>query len=560
MIYLILILTIITRFIFLDSNPPSLNWDEISHGYNAFSILTTGKDEWGKILPIIFRSYGDYKLPVYIYLTSISEFFFGLNVFAVRFVSVIAGIGTVGMTYLLVIELFKDNIKSLINYKKIALFSAFLVAVEPWTYFLGRPAFEANLALFLFIFAVFLFVRFINGLNSKYLVYATVLFGLTVWTYNSYRIFTPLFVLSLFLIYKKELINCFKTRINLLKKVSIILAIFFVPMLLQLVNISGTARYSKVGILDEGAINRIIDNRLKFQEKFPEPLPRLMSNKITFFVSSFAKNYISYFSPKFLFLDGGTQYQFSVPNLGLLYLINLPFLILGIIYLLKKKSKICCLILSWLFLAPIAGSLTRESPHVLRVITMLPVPMILSSMGFYFLIEKISKKYRIFTTSIYIIIVLLSFENYLMKYFNNYQIDCSQSWQYGYKEVVEYIKENDDNYAKIVFTKKYGEPHEFLLFYLKINPGNFQTDKNLNRFYQTGWYWVDGFNKYYFVNDWEIPKQGFKFVQESKGIVDCRQAKCLLVTSPGNAPKEWSKIKTINFLDSRPAFELYENN
>jgi len=285
-----------------------------------------------------------------------------------------------------------------------------------------------------------------------------------------------------------------------------------------------------------------------------------MSNKITYFVSSFTKNYISYFSPKFLFLDGGTQYQFSIPNSGLLYLINLPFLILGIIYLLKKKSKVCCLILSWLFLAPIAGSLTRESPHVLRAITMLPVPMILSSIGFYYLLEKISKKYRIFTILIYIIIVLLSFENYLMKYFNNYQIDYSQSWQYGYKEVAEYIKENDDNYAKIVITKKYGEPHEFLLFYLKIDPARYKTDENLNRFYQTGWYWVDSFDKYYFVNDWEIPEEGYKFVQESKGIVDCRQAKCLLVTSPGNAPSKWSKIETINFLDGSPAFELYENN
>ena len=57
-----------------------------------------------------------------------------------------------------------------------------------------------------------------------------------------------------------------------------------------------------------------------------------------------------------------------------------------------------------------------------------------------------------------------------------------------------------------------------------------------------------------------IPKEGYKFIQESKRIVDCRQAKCLLVTSPKNAPADWSKIKTINFLDGSVAFELYENN
>src|SRR3989344_3491019 len=83
----IIIGALIIRFWNLSSNPPSLNWDEVSHSYNAYSILKSGRDEWGNLFPIIFRAYGDYKLPVYIYLTVISEFFFGLTPFAIRFVS-----------------------------------------------------------------------------------------------------------------------------------------------------------------------------------------------------------------------------------------------------------------------------------------------------------------------------------------------------------------------------------------------------------------------------------------------------------------------------------------
>jgi 4-amino-4-deoxy-L-arabinose transferase-like glycosyltransferase len=558
MIYLILILTLITRFVFLDSTPPSLNWDEVSHGYNAFSILTSGKDEWGKIMPLIFKAYGDFKLPVYIYLTSVSEFFFGINSFAVRLPSVLSGIGTVWITYLLVVELLKDNLKFVKSYKRIALFSAFFVAIEPWTFFLGRPAFEANLALFLFILAVYLFIKFIKCLKLKYLIFSTLFFGLTVWTYNSYRIFTPLFLLSLLLIYKNELKSIFKENKILVKKTLILLVIFFVPMFYQLVSSSGSARYFKVAILDEGATNKIIESRRKI--KAPDPIPRILSNKITYFSKEFIKNYFSHFSPKFLILEGGSNYQFSLPKTGLIYFINFPFLIIGFIYLLKLKTKESYLLLSWILLGPIASSLTREAPHVLRAITMLPIPMILTSFGVNYVIKKIKGRNRLLMTFLYVVILFLFFENYLMKYFIDYKNKYSESWQYGYLEVVSYIKENNDNYAKIIITKKYGEPHEFILFYSAFNSNRYRNDKNLNRFYQTGWYWVDGFDKYYFVNDWQIPKEGYKFIQESKKIVDCRQAKCLLVTSPKNAPVGWSKIKTVNFLDGSIAFELYENN
>src|SRR5690606_7450646 len=126
------------RFLYLDEIPVSLNWDEVSHGYNAYSILRTGKDEWGQTMPLIFRAYGDYKLPVYIYLTAISEAVFGVNEFAVRFVSALAGVGIVYFMYLLGERLYS---------KRVGLWSAFLAALSPWSLFLSRGAFEANLGL-----------------------------------------------------------------------------------------------------------------------------------------------------------------------------------------------------------------------------------------------------------------------------------------------------------------------------------------------------------------------------------------------------------------------------
>jgi len=127
LLILIIVLAAFFRLYKIFDTPPSLNWDEVSHGYNAFSILKTQKDEWGVRFPLIFRAYGDYKLPLYIYLTVFSEMVFGLNTFSVRFVSILSGIGLVLVAYFISLRVFKE--------KNISLLSAFLVTLSPWSLF-----------------------------------------------------------------------------------------------------------------------------------------------------------------------------------------------------------------------------------------------------------------------------------------------------------------------------------------------------------------------------------------------------------------------------------------
>lgn len=546
---LVVVLAAAIRFYAVDKVPPSLNWDEISHGYNAYSILKSGKDEWGILLPSIFRAYGDYKLPVYIYATALSEMFFGLNAFAVRLPSVLAGISTVVGGYLLVFYLFKSKKEAIV--KNIALLTAFLIALEPWTLFISRAAFEANLGITLFVWATVFLLKYHITKKPVQVYISMFLYGLTVWTYNSFRIFTPLFLVFAHVNYLAEFRLVGRdTRF----KSFLIAGLFLIPMFIQLLNPSGSARYSKVSILDEGAISRIEELRRQY--------PRIVANKFTYLAVESAKNYIAYFDPRFLFLTGGDQYQFSIPNTGLLYLIASPFLLIGLWFVVKQslRDRDIRLLLIWLLLAPIVGSITRDAPHVLRSVTLLPIPMLLTAWGVYKAAMFTKRRFG-FTNFIliFVLAVFLSTEGYVKNYFENYTRKYSQSWQFGYKEVSEFINQNKDNYAKIVMTKKYGEPHEFLLFYAKYDPVQYREDKNLNRFNQSGWWWVDGFDKFYFVNDWDIPKEGYKFIQESKKTIDCRQAKCLLITAPGNAPKGWNIIKTVNFLDGTIAFELYEN-
>jgi len=543
---LVVILAAGLRFVMISQNPPSLDWDEVSHGYNAYSILKTGKDEWGRTFPVIFRAYGDYKLPVYIYLTVISEFLFGVNSFAVRLPAVLAGIAVVAFTYLLVKELFD---------KRVALLSALLVAVEPWSFFLSRGAFEANLALAFIAAGIYFFLKGLHKPSN--LIPASILLGLSVWTYNSARVFVPVLIFVSLFLYKRELRLLLKKKKFIILNSLFVILFFFLPMFYQLLSSVGQARYGWVAILDEGAIARI--NEARTTSLLHPFLTRLIHNKATYFSSTFVKNWISNYSGDFLFFKGGSNFQFSVPNHGVLYVVNLVFLLLGVVLLLRKRTRESFLILAWFFLGSIPGSLTREAPHVLRAITMLPMPMILCAYGVIFVWNKLAKNLKFIFLAVYLVLLAGGTESYLDTYFNSYRRDYSWSWQYGYEEVVSYVKEKYDKYDKVIVTKKYGEPHEFFLFFWPWNPEKYRNGPELIRFYQSNWYWVDAFDKFYFVNDWQVSGDGSEFTLESKEKADCSKSKCLLVTSPQNYPDGWKKLETINFLDGKPAFEILEN-
>ena len=103
----ILALALFLRFYQLGVNPPSLDWDEASLGYNAYSILKTGADEYGNFLPLSIRSFDDYKPPLYVYLDVPSVAVFGLNEFGVRFTSALIGFLSVIAVYFLVKEIFE---------------------------------------------------------------------------------------------------------------------------------------------------------------------------------------------------------------------------------------------------------------------------------------------------------------------------------------------------------------------------------------------------------------------------------------------------------------------
>ena len=536
---IIIVLSFFLRTYKISDNPPSLNWDEVSHGYNAYSILKTGKDEWGIKFLLIFRAYGDYKLPLYIYLTAVSELLFGLNSFSIRLVSALSGVGLVILGYLITKKLTKNSAFSLI--------AAFLTSVSPWGLFLSRVAVEANLGAFLFALGLYLLISWLTDYRQRELAFATLFWGLSLHAYNSARVLIPVFMVltTMFVIKEKkgkQLLMFF-----------LILLIFWLPIVGQFFNRSGTVRFEWVSLIDQGKISQIIQKRET--STLPKTITRAVYNRPTFFVFYALRNYFVNLSPKYLFFRGGSHYQFSLPNHELLYLVAAPFLLLGLIKILIKGNKEERLIGLWFFASFIPSAITKDAPHVLRSILVLPSPMILTALGLQLTVNflkgrsKFGGKLLIFVLTL---AVFVSFGRWWNDYSNIYPKAYSWSWQYGYKEVVSYIKSVYEKYDKIFFTKRYGEPHEFILFYFPWDPGKYQEDPNKKWDFHANWYWIDGFDKFEFINDWEIQEV------VNKPIVQNTKYKILLITSPGNYPEEWNKLKMINYLDEKPVFEILE--
>src|SRR3989344_8289152 len=133
--FLIIILGAGLRLFWLHKSPPSLNWDETALGYNAYSLFTTGKDEYGYKFPLTFRSFDDYKPPLYPYITVPFIAIFGLNELSVRLPSALSGISIIVAVFFIASHFFN---------KKIAILAAFFIAIEPWSVHFSMIAFETN--------------------------------------------------------------------------------------------------------------------------------------------------------------------------------------------------------------------------------------------------------------------------------------------------------------------------------------------------------------------------------------------------------------------------------
>jgi len=183
---------LVLRLYNLGNHPPGLTWDEAGLGYNAYSILKTGRDEFGVRLPLIFKSFGDYKPGVYIYLTVPSVAVFGLTEFAVRLPSALFGALAVIGIYFLVNEIFAS--------KKLGLIAAVVLTFMPWHLHFSRGGWEVNTFVTMMIFGSYFLLHSLNKPKFSPL-WSLVVFTLAIFTYQAAKLLVPLAALAILVLY-----------------------------------------------------------------------------------------------------------------------------------------------------------------------------------------------------------------------------------------------------------------------------------------------------------------------------------------------------------------------
>ena len=454
----VLILAFSLRYFRIADFPKTLYGDEQAFAWNAYNILKSGTDEYGTPYPLQFRSFDDYKAPIPVYLLVPFFKILGMNAYSIRLPIVLASFLTVVVFY------YFCRLKLT---EKMSLLAAFLFTVSPWHIHLSRGYFESTLALLFFLSGIYFYFR--SNWRFTYLIVSAIFFAASLYSYFTPRILLPVFIPFL-LIYSKI------SR----KSASVFLLTVFVlslPLLKLTFFDKGFSRFNK---LNESVSYEVIKTvNLERNASSLNPFFKaVLHNKATVWLRLLKNNYLEHFSWNFWYIYGDNSLRYFLGNMGMFYLFELPFLMTGIIFLLRTKKELAYFLFAWLLLAPIPASIVGRS-FAVRSLSMLPAPFVLVSAGIYQAINNFNnhrlQKLIIFSITA---LVVCSLTLVLTRYYFEYPVYAATWWGWENKAAIDYAKEREDMYDRIFISDFYtGAPLAFAV-YNSLNPSEFRSAVN----------------------------------------------------------------------------------
>lgn len=416
---LLVVALILGFFLFtykLSSIPSGIYSDEAVVGYNSYSILKTGKDEYGKILPINLKFFGSYTPGFFVYLQIIPIKILGLNNFSIRLWSVISMLFVAIGIYFF----YKNN--QLLKNKLSPFLGTILFIITPWTVFNARLGYETTMA-FAVIAIGFLFYK--KPIISFTLISLSTYFG------HTERYLAPLLILLIYFIFYFR------------KKEKIFWPIFwaFLIQIPNLILIFTPSFWVKNGGFDWHFIER----------------------------------YVAYFSPLNLFNREDYQLQRSIPELAVFYSWMFVPWLTGLYVLYKNwNKKIYRLILGLTLICPIPAALASVDYSTQRALPLLLPYLLLIGIGMDKLISKFKIKY-----SFPILLGLIFFSLLMLwrSYFIFLPQERYQSWNGGFQELSQFIEKNSKKHFVVdnSRTVSYIE----LLYFLKYSPEKYLQENKM---------------------------------------------------------------------------------
>jgi len=575
---LIFILTIaaILRFWNLWIVPPSASLDEASIGYNAYSVLKTGGDEYGEFPIISQRGYDDWRRSTYLFLTLPFITFFDLNAVSVRLPAVILSVLTVLATYFLVLQLFRikkweagngriDNEtgsekKSLTSHFKnldshlslhtssIALLTSFLLAISPWHIYISRLGHESNACLSFLVFGVLFFLQGNKDKSMGKIFLSLIFFTLSMISYYSGQALIPLFVVGLFFLFRKNILSIVLSD----RKILIPFFIFFIlliPVFIAIFSPEALVRFQGTSTFKPEAHSEMFAKRVELRNKAVESndiVSTILYNRHFFPIQVFIEGYLSHFKIEWLFTNLSKE-PHKVPNLGLLYIWQAPFILLGIILFASSRIidiRAKQLIFLWFFLGPLPASLATQAPHAMRSYNFVLIWQIFAAYALGYAFYKL-QKFKALTLFAFAIFILFSLLTFYKNYFVIFPKEQSSSFQYALSQAISFVAKHEDEYKKIVYSNENNlyQSYMFFLFYSKYDPKTYQK---LGGTKSGGFAETHSFDKYEF--------RPIKWDNEFK------DPDILYVGNNKDFPENVETIKTVDYLNGELGIKIVKGN
>ena len=505
----IMLLALVLRIYQLSKMPPSLNRDEASLAYNAYSLLKTGRDEHGRAWPLQLESFGDWKLGGYVYSLLPLIAIFGLKDWVVKLPSLLAGLAIVYLFYAL-LRVWTKN-------KRLALLASLLAAISPWLIHFSRVAYEVNLAL-AFYMGFLLNVGWLAKWKThqhkcrlvSQLLLSIVLASLSVFTYHAFQLITPLTVIYLLLKYRRDCLGFVKKRPWLSLLAALLLTFFIVLFIASGAQVAGQTKLAGLSILDRALLKQQVAEQRQYFIQITNPWSQLLFNKLTVLARQVWINVGQLFSLNFLFVEGGSHGIHDIAGVGNLLPVMLPLIVLGLIDSLKSKHWWQVLVLYLAIITSLPALLTLEAGHSTRSFALVLPLIILAAQGLDWLYSK--------WTYYYLALLLLVFQvaNFMTTYLviapqrdiNNYD------WQA--KQLVNQVWAMKDDYEFVIFEEVRSTPYVYFLYYLAYDPALLVDQLEYYDPDQEGFQYVKRLENIYFLDNQQLAEE---LVEQSTGLI-----------------------------------------
>lgn len=550
--WIIILFALFIRIWGINKVPVSLFGDEIDVGYQAYSVLKTGRDYSGNFLPLQFKSHTEYRAPLYLYSAVPTVGLFGVTPWGVRLPAAIFGLfGVLGMYFL---------IKEISKNENISLLSSFLLAISPWHIHYSRAGFEVTLLLALYIWGIYFFLKGLK--KSVYFIPSAIFLSLTPWAYSTAKLYLPLTAFFLFIVYFKEIFN---KHNKIYLTLAVLLAICInLPYVWSNIYGGGADRFNILSIFKDIEMEgKVGEKRLEDLNLSPITktlyLDRLFHNKYVYWGTKFSTNYIRSFSSEFLILSGDGNPRHNSSGVGELYKIEGLLLLIGIYLLLKANlgGKEKSFLIFWLLTAPIPSALTQDGAnHATRLILLLPPLLITISYGIYGAYQNLLK-YKYPFLVLVIISYFLSFISYQHFYWIHYSLDTEGGWQNGWNQVIMTAQEYERSGKKVIISSFRSPAVDYYIALSQYSPDKFQKNgygvpTELGRFGM-----VKKIDNIYFPDT----GVGFSLYEISSTldentiyIAPFEEFKLDLIEDPKRIPKDIKLVNTVKYLSGKPAF------